>query len=95
MRGYPNVFGKDVGRFVGKLYLCVAESIVPMHVLTCCFPFCMRDRLQEELQCLVALKVIEATDEPIEWTAMLAVTHKESGELRNSIDNSGLNHCSD
>ncbi|KAJ8886407.1 hypothetical protein PR048_012618 [Dryococelus australis] len=54
-------------------------------------PFSLHDKLKDELDRMLTLKVIDTVTEPIEWLNPIVIVSKLNGEIRMSLDPQPLN----
>jgi len=87
---FPDVFQGD-GTFEGKLHLEVDETMSPVKLPVRKVPIAMRDKLKDEIENLVARKIIAPVSTPTDWISSMVAVNKSNGKIRLCLDPKPLN----
>jgi RNase H-like domain found in reverse transcriptase/Reverse transcriptase (RNA-dependent DNA polymerase) len=87
---FPDVFQGD-GTFEGKLHLAMDKTVPPVKLAVRKVPIAMKDKLKNELDDLVARKIITPVSTPTDWISSMVAVNKSNGKLRLCLDPKPLN----
>jgi hypothetical protein len=90
---YPDVFDGRLGLLEGDVHLEVDPNVPPVQMPLRRQPVAVRDRVEAELQKLVAENVIAPVTKPTPWVSALLVTTRKDNSLRICIDPKFLNRA--
>ena len=88
---YADVFD-GTERLEGKYHFVIDPEITPVVHPPCKVPLAIKDRLQSELDKLVAMNIITPVTEPTEWVSSM-VTVVKPEKLRICLDPSDINRA--
>ena len=89
---YSDCFG-ELGLLPEKHHIRVNTGISPVIHSTRRIPLALRDKVDNELDKMLKLRIIVPVNEPTEWVNQLVVTEKPNGKLRICLDPRDLNEA--
>ena len=88
---YADVFEGGIGTLPGKVHLTIDDSVTPEAVTKCRVAINLKNKTKDKLTKMVEWGVLAKVDEPTEWVSRMAVSIKQSGDVRMCLDPQALN----
>ena len=86
LKEYADVFGDDLGRMEGKVYLETDPNVTPTVSPPRRVPLSIKGKLKREIYRLTERQVISPVEEPTDWVSSMITVLKPNGTVRLCID---------